>query len=204
MLIIELCKYPTPGQVKTRLIPTIGAEAAADLQRKMSRYVFSEINKAAAITGASIEICYDCATEADFKNLFGDKPEFVKQSNGDLGDRINNAFLRAFALGYKKVLLTGSDCPCVSSDILIHAFNSLSTSEAVVGPTLDGGYYLLGLTKSMPFLFENMPWSTEVVFEMTIERLKKRKISYSILKAGWDVDRPEDIYRFETLMKKGI
>jgi rSAM/selenodomain-associated transferase 1 len=195
--IIELCKYPSPGLVKTRLVPILGTDGAADLQRRMALFVFSEVKKAADLTLASVEICYDGADRAAFREMFGSAPDLHRQDMGDLGKRINSAFTRAFKLGACRALLTGSDCPCVTAAVLCEALDSLCTHDAVIGPAADGGYYLIGLTKPMPFLFENMPWSTDAVFEETVLRFQKNAVSFHILEKGWDVDLPEDIHLFE-------
>jgi rSAM/selenodomain-associated transferase 1 len=200
--IIELCKYPSPGLVKTRLIPVLGQNGAALLQERMARFVFSEIAKAASHTRSSIEICYLGADETSFRELFGDKAEFYPQDEGDLGHRILRAFVRACELGARRALLTGSDCPCVTAELLCEALDSLYTHDAVIGPAGDGGYYLIGLTEPMPFLFENMPWSTDAVFEETVSRFKNNGVSFHVLEKGWDVDRPEDVHLFEELEKR--
>ena len=112
---------------------------------------------------------------------------------------MSQAVEMAFIHGAKKVILLGCDCPQISKDSVIFAFTALNRCDVVLGPTDDGGYYLLGLKEGHPFLFRNIPWSTGEVFEKTLNILKFQTLSYISLDALSDVDTLEDFNRVRHL-----
>ena len=109
--LILFCKYPTPGEVKTRLIPAIGAEGAADLQRSLILRTLAELRTAAEPSKTPIEIRYAGATAAQFTAFLGDGLRFAAQGAGDLGERMSHAFRSAFDAGVSKAVLVGADIP---------------------------------------------------------------------------------------------
>lgn len=121
------------------------------------------------------------------------KEDFNKevQAIGDLGDRMKAAFTKAFKTN-DQVIIIGSDCASLTTEIVIQGFKALENHDYVLGPAMDGGYYLLGMKKYTPELFENMPWSTEKVAEITIDRIKAKGKSYFLLPELSDIDFEED------------
>ena len=122
--------------------------------------------------------------------------QFKRQSNGDLGDRMRNAFFDAFHDGMDKVIIIGTDCPQISPLILTDAINGLDRADLVLGPAHDGGYYLIGQKRTNSFLFTDIPWGTEMVLEKTIESATQHNLNITKLEPLHDIDRPEDIHHF--------
>ncbi len=125
--------------------------------------------------------------------------EYIGQTMGDLGERMFRAVEAGFSRGAKKIVLLGCDCPQISKDSLISSFTALDRCDVVLGPTDDGGYYLLGLKKSHASLFRDIPWSTGKEFEKTLNILKFQTLSYISLNAFSDVDTQDDFNRVRHL-----
>lgn len=124
-----------------------------------------------------------------------DQPGFEKrkQQGDDLGERMSNAFTSCFNSGFKKVLIIGSDCYQLSSETVLGAIKSLDNCEAVLGPTFDGGYYLLGMNRLIPQVFAGKAWSTDTVALDTINDLEKLNVSFRLIEKLHDVDEPGDL-----------
>ena len=120
------------------------------------------------------------------------------QEGRDLGARMNNAFISTFEKGYESVVIIGTDCPQLNAGIIINAFAYLNDHDVVIGPSADGGYYLLGMSQHYSALFENIEWSTETVFHNTINICKNNSFSYSLLPVLHDVDEEKDLIYLET------
>lgn len=186
-------KNPIAGKVKTRLGNDIGHDKAVEYYQKL----LTITREAANNTQADKWLWY-----GDFINSGDAWPEtdFTKklQAGNDLGARMKHAFQEAFAQGYRKVCIIGSDCPEMSAEIVEQAFFELEKNDAVIGPANDGGYYLLGMKKLLP-IFDNIQWSTETVLTDTIGRLQKLQYSIYILKELTDLDTVEDLKLFPEL-----
>ena len=115
------------------------------------------------------------------------------QKGQDLGDKMKNAFEELFENGFEKITVIGSDCYELTSQILTDSFNFLDTSEIVIGPATDGGYYLLGMHSPFKNLFENIAWSRENVFAETKKKIEQNNFSLYVLPALNDVDEEKDI-----------
>jgi rSAM/selenodomain-associated transferase 2 len=124
--------------------------------------------------------------------LGGDR-QYIEQGEGDLGHRMERAFQENFEKKCRRVVLVGTDCPQLTAFHVKDAFIALETFDVVIGPSEDGGYYLIGLSRAFPELFFSMEWGTENVFEKTMERAKKRNLSVFVLGRLSDVDTPEDL-----------
>lgn len=187
-------KNPVAGKVKTRLARTVG-----DAEALRIYHILLEKTRAAALEApVNRQLWYSDQVEtADAwpEQLF-DKQV---QSGADLGERMGNAFRAAFAQGAEKVAIIGSDCPTLSGDILAQAFAALDTQEAAIGPTPDGGYYLLALRRFEPTLFENISWSTETVFDETIHAAEKAGLRVAQLPQLSDIDTEADWRQYEAL-----
>jgi rSAM/selenodomain-associated transferase 1 len=115
------------------------------------------------------------------------------QVGADLGERMFFAIAQAFRRGFQRVVLVGADCPGVSTDILAQAFQALQDNDLVLGPTMDGGYYLIGLSRPLPALFDDMPWGGDQVLAQTMAVARRAGLQPALLACLADVDRPEDL-----------
>jgi rSAM/selenodomain-associated transferase 2/rSAM/selenodomain-associated transferase 1 len=196
-MLIVFTRYPMPGKVKTRLIPELGAERAADIHREMTKHLLSVAKDLAEENTLSVEIHFAGGNRKLMSEEFGTDLPYVRQSAGDLGHRMHASISRAFRKGMERVVLIGTDCPGIDREILLEAFEKLKIHDCVFGPAYDGGYYLIGLTKPAPALFEKIPWGDESALKKTIEIVRTQKLRYDRLKMLHDVDRPEDLKAWE-------
>ena len=181
-------KNPIPGKTKTRLAASVGNERALVMYDRLQRYTRDQ---AAALEGVTLYLHYsDHVPEEDLWPA----DRFLKlvQRGEGLGQRMEAAFQHAFARGHERVCIIGSDCPGVTTELLGRAFAALETEEVVLGPALDGGYYLLGLRHLHPTLFRDMEWSTERVAEETLARAGAQGLGVGQLEVLRDVDHLED------------
>ena len=189
--LIILTRYPEPGKAKTRLIPALGAAGAAALHRQMAEYTVSQ---ARLLQGdVEIEVRFAGGDRTQMQGWLGEDLRCCPQSGGDLGDRIIHAFQSAFDRGAKFVVAIGTDCPDLDAPLLTLAFQKLITHDLVIGSALDGGYYLIGLGYPIPDLFQNITWSTSIVYQQTIAIAEKLQLQVATLPMLSDVDRPEDL-----------
>lgn len=208
--LIIFTRYPEPGKTKTRLIPLLGEQGAADLQRRMTEHLITKIRNLCPSRSLSIEIHYEGGDETRMQNWLG--PEFVyhRQHPGNIGRRMRLAFDDVFQAGIEAAVMIGSDIPGITPDILREAFDNLGTHDLVFGPAGDGGYYLVGTniaswSKSDPILFEDMPWGSAAVLSKTLETATQLGLSHILLEKLDDVDRPEnlDVWYRETRSAPG-
>lgn len=201
-LLILFTRLPKPGLTKTRLIPALGAKGAADLQRRMTVHTLNRAQSAARRHGFALEVHYTGGERADFEQWLGADLEYRPQAPGDLGARMSQAFASAFERGFRSVVLIGTDCPQLDGNILGEAFSSLESKDLVFGPARDGGYYLIGLRRPSPELFDGVAWGTETVFEETLSKAKDAGCSYCQLEMLSDIDRPEDVAIWTAISKQ--
>jgi uncharacterized protein len=187
-LLIIFTRYPIPGQAKTRLIPALGPDGAADLQRRMTRQTIDTAQQ----TAHPIQIQFCGGTIAQMSTWLGDH-DYQPQGEGDLGDRMDRAFDQGFKSGHDRVVIIGTDCPGIDRTILNQAFTALESQDLVLGPAADGGYYLIGLRRRIPELFSAIAWSTETVRAKTLEIAMALNLTYALLPERSDIDRPEDL-----------
>ena len=155
--ILLFVKYPQPGRVKTRIAATVGADAATAIYKELVARVWAQLPADAAIT-----VCYDPAERGEeVRAWLPGAALYEAQAAGDLGVRLRVAVGSAFANGAAKVAVIGSDCVDITTAIFAETWQRLDHAEVVLGPTDDGGYYLIALRRPMPVLFENIRWSTE-------------------------------------------
>ena len=184
-LIIDFVKNIKLGKVKTRLAKTIGNQAAFE--------VYSELVK---ITEQATK-----ETIADKRIYFSDTIVETKwgthfkatQEGIDLGERMKNAFNKGFADGYERIVLIGSDLPDINASHLKAGLQALKQNEVVFGPAIDGGYYLIGMTKMNDPVFDNKPWSQPNLLKLTLSELEQKNISYTLLEALNDIDTFKDL-----------
>jgi rSAM/selenodomain-associated transferase 2/rSAM/selenodomain-associated transferase 1 len=191
-------RYPGPGSAKTRLIPALGREGAADLQRQMTEHVLGEVRKLLSIHPASIRVCFDGGGEEQMKAWLGPEWRYLPQGSGDLGQRMAAAFERAFREGSERVVLIGTDVPDLTAPVLYRAFRALESGDLVLGPAEDGGYYLIGLDRSAwerapTRLFSGVTWGTSAVLDQTLRIADGLGLSPTLTARLADVDLPGDL-----------
>jgi uncharacterized protein len=197
--VIVFTRYPEPGKTKTRLTPELGAEGAAELQRKMAEHAIIRVRELSKIRPISIEVRYQGGNLSLMRQWLGSEILYREQEGADLGEKMLTAFVEAFRNGAERILLIGTDCPGISAPILEKAFEELDQSDLALGPAADGGYYLIGLKKVYPELFVNVPWGTETVLERTLEIARLRGLSAGLVDRLHDVDRPEDLHIWRSI-----
>jgi rSAM/selenodomain-associated transferase 1 len=186
-------KAPIAGQTKTRLIPMLGAEGAARLQRALLRRALATAF-GAGLGPVSLWCAPDC-THAEFRYCreeFG--VQLLPQWGADLGMRMFRAVTELCVR--RHLLLIGTDCPALTSGELRTAAKALTEgNDAVLIPAEDGGYVLIGLRRPVIEPFADIPWGSENVLSITRERLRRAGLTWQELPSSWDVDRPEDLER---------
>lgn len=187
-LLLVFVKNPQPGRVKTRLAATVGDQEALRIYLKL-------LERTRAITlplSADKMVCYTPEVVANdlWDNEYYQK---TKQSEGDLGERMQLAFAQGFAQGYQHICIIGSDCYELSSAVIEQAFEQLATNDVVIGPSTDGGYYLLGMNRLHPALFTNKTWSTASVGPATMRDLAALQLRGYELPTLTDVDEEDDL-----------
>jgi rSAM/selenodomain-associated transferase 1 len=190
--ILFFVKYPSPGKVKTRLAGYVGEEMALGLYKCFVKDLMNTLS----MVNADLLICYRPEVSIDrMKEWLGSENEYVIQEGSSLGERMKNCFVNSFKKGYKTSLVIGSDSPDLSIDIIESAFKSLEESDVVIGPSIDGGYYLIGFNESsfLGDVFENIKWSTDSVFEESMNVFKKNNYKVCRLSGWYDVDTLKDL-----------
>jgi rSAM/selenodomain-associated transferase 1 len=196
-VLIIFIKYPAAGMVKSRLALDLGEKRAAEIYRQLAETVVANVTPRPAENAYDVILC--CAPDAAeqaFKEWFPCHGLFSPQQGSDLGERMSNAFLHAFDIGYTKALLIGSDCPDLSPEILAQGFALLDAHNIVLGPAHDGGYYLIGLRRLEPGLFCGMDWGTERVLQQTLDKISDAGLTVALLPQLRDIDRIEDFRHY--------
>ena len=187
-LLIIFYRNPQVGKVKTRLAATVGDQKALDVFRQLSLHIKS-------ITENLPQ--HKIVFYSDFMDLIDMWPNahYLKalQQGEGLGERMKAAFDAAFETGYTSVCIIGTDCYELTSEIIGRGFDALNTADVVIGPARDGGYYLLGMNRLYPAVFEHKQWSTDTVFRDTIRDFDLLGLKYVILPVLSDVDKEDDL-----------
>ncbi len=191
--VVIFTRYPEPGKTKTRLIPVLGAAAAAALHRRMTERTVTTVMNLAQKKALDMYVCYEGGSQMLMSRWLGQRVPLFRQGQGDLGKRMLTAFEESFRAGAERVVLIGTDLPGLSGNIIESAFDELGRHDVVLGPTDDGGYYLIALKVPQPGLFEYMTWGTGTVLSETMERTRNLRLSTALVQPLHDVDRPEDI-----------
>jgi rSAM/selenodomain-associated transferase 1/rSAM/selenodomain-associated transferase 2 len=199
--LIVFTRYPVPGSTKTRLIPALGVEGAADLQRQMTEHTLDTM-RPLVDEGIGVQVHFDGGEAEEMAQWLGTELDLASQGEGDLGDRMGRAFTGSFKEGLKKVVIVGTDCPSLGTSDVKEAFKLLEENTLVLGPATDGGYYLIGIRSDAPgwlykLVFENIPWGTDQVFNSTVNALAETGLDLGLLDEKADVDEPEDLVHWE-------
>jgi len=203
---VVLAREPEEGKVKSRLNSDLSTHDTFELYQA---FVLDTLQLALSTeVGHLFVACLANGPKTHLNELIknlsvelkGKKRESLKeklvlidQKGNHLGERLNETFRHVFKEGYEKVVVIGIDSPSLPRKSLEHAFKVLHKKDVVLGPTLDGSYYLIGLKKPCPKLFENIPWDTGGVYKETVERLKKLGLAWEELELWYDVDTADDL-----------
>lgn len=185
-------KYPEPGNVKTRLAASIGDEKAAAVYRLFAETCLQRFHSVRDTD--CIVYCTPAEEKERIAVWLGDENLYRIQSNGDLGERLTHGFQECLAQ-YHKVIALGTDSPDLPVAYVEEALASLEDHDAVVGPCDDGGYYLIGMKREFPFLFEEIEWSTNQVLYQTLMKAKEHQVSFDILPGWYDVDTEDELQK---------
>lgn len=191
--LIIFTRYPEIGLVKTRLIPLLGPEGAAQLHCRLVAHTLAWASGVSAEHSVGVEVHFNGGDRSQMAELFGDHLCYVHQAPGDLGAKMAVATSSA----NQPTVVIGTDCPDLNAESLLRAFQALELADLVLGPANDGGYYLIGLTKPQPMLFCDIPWGSDRVCRLTQRIAKDQGLSVHLLDVLHDVDRPEDVERLE-------
>lgn len=186
-------RHPELGKVKTRLAKGVGEQKALQIYQSL----IAHTQQVASSSNVQCFVFYAQELVAD--DLWH-TPPFIKfaQQGKDLGERMANAFATVFAQGYEHACIIGSDCPIIEKEHIQQAFSQLHRHQVVIGPSQDGGYYLLGLSQPQSSLFQHIEWSTSSVFQRTLSIAQSLSLSIHILPTLFDIDTQED---WETYMQ---
>ena len=190
--LIVFVKNPVAGQVKTRVAASVGHAKAVEVYQYLLAHTQAVTQN--LHPHINLNVYYgDFINETDlWEDTFYHK---FLQKGDDLGARMKNAFDEQFARGAKRVVIVGSDCLEINALHIHQAFEALQDTSVVIGPALDGGYYLLGMNEKFDFVFENKPWSQPYLLEDTIAELEELHINYQCLETLTDIDTWEDFQR---------
>lgn len=191
-VVLLFVKAPVRGQVKSRLAAAVGEEAAVALYEN---FIFDTLEQMER-TGYPIRIfVYPADAIEVVSSWLGKEHVCLPQTGNDLGERMEQALEHAFSEGWGRAVLIGSDLPDLPAEIINGAFTALETSDAVIGPAADGGYYLIGFNREgLPrHVFHNIEWSTETVFRETTDLLRAARLRVHVLPQWHDVDTIDDL-----------
>jgi len=190
--ILFFVKFPEPGQVKRRLAASLGARVATELY---STFVLDALATLDTCGASLLVSFYPPEAEKSIVAWLGSHYSYLAQRGADLGQRMKNGFIDAFDRGFQQVIIVGSDIPDLPRNVIEGAFESLQTEDAVLGPSFDGGYYLIGFKCDtfQPQAFEGIVWGTETVYQSTIDLLRNKGLSLHTLPTWNDIDTVNDL-----------
>ncbi|MGI8602033.1 MAG: TIGR04282 family arsenosugar biosynthesis glycosyltransferase [Verrucomicrobiales bacterium] len=206
-LVVVLVKFPEPGRVKSRLAASIGAQAAVAVYRRLVGHTLDALSE----TDCTVWIYGDPADqlggiEAWLLGLSESQQlprgtEYIAQAPGDLGQKLDHVFRRAFSREFRQVIAIGTDCAGIGSGHISAAGLALDRVDAVFGPALDGGYYLIGLRQVAPTLFQNIPWSSPETLSASLRAAADAGLAVHLLESLRDIDTEADLQAEPWLMK---
>jgi len=190
--VLFFVKYPVQDKVKTRLAAELGEEVVVELYKNFVLDTLSTIRR----LNVPFRICFHPESAGDkMKGWLGEQYAYMAQEGSNLGQRMKNALAQTFKENFSRAILVGSDSPDLPAVFLMQALQSLESHHAVIGPSSDGGYYLIGFSKAhfLPDAFDGISWSTENVFQQTLDVLEGHSSNVHILPQWFDVDTPVDL-----------
>lgn len=188
---MAILKAPRSGYVKTRLGRQVGFDQATRIYRVMAERQLRSVPE-----NFRIEVHYaPRGARSEMRDWLGANYHYCAQAGGDLGQRLARAFERGFRRGAKEIIAIGADCPGLDGACLIEAARRLRKADVVLGPAADGGYYLIGLRRPAPQLFESIAWSSADVLRQTLDRVAELGLSSALLTVKEDIDDLESLRR---------
>lgn len=195
--LIIFAKAPIAGQVKTRLCPPLTPDEAATLH---GSFVLDTLERTKTAVGKlTLQMdrflaCAPSSTHVFFKIMEERQGvKLIDQIGDDLGARMHEAVKTMFGRGYRRTVIIGTDVPTLPLDHYKQALTSLEDHDVILGPARDGGYYLIGITKAVPELFTDIPWSTDQVLKLTQEKAAMLGLKTALIQPCRDVDTPDDL-----------
>jgi len=182
------------------MIPHLGEKGAADLQSKMTQLTTARALQYSNEHNCTLEIFYYGGSLYNMQKWLGNSFSYHEQPEGNLGHKMADALSRHLGTG-KSIILVGSDCPEIDTNIFRQGFNALLKYDIVIGPSFDGGYYLIGVSGSLPlatlnYLFSEINWGSSQVLHQTLKKAEQANLKYQLLKKLHDIDTPEDLRYF--------
>jgi len=199
--LIIFTRYPEPGKTKTRLIPALGSIGAANLQQQMTEHTVFQARELQKANDISVEVRFAGGSLQLMQDWLGSTLVYQSQGEGDLGGRMARSLADAFQKSAEQVIIIGTDCPSLTNQMMATAFQKLQIVDLVLGPAMDGGYYLIGLRRLIPELFANIDWGTSQVLQQTMSIAEKSQVSHLSLPVLADVDRPEDLSIWQQVLQ---
>jgi rSAM/selenodomain-associated transferase 1 len=189
--LIIFTKAPIPGEVKTRLCPPLVPDEAATLHGSLVLDVLERTR----LSGIDRYVAGAPAADHVFFKILEARHDvkLLSQQGADLGARMQHAFSAVLDYGYQKAVLIGTDVPVLSGSLVSEAFALLESHDVVLGPALDGGYYLIGLTRLVPDLFMDMAWSSDRICAVTQDRARSLGLRVALLPSHRDLDTVDDV-----------
>jgi hypothetical protein len=192
-VLIVVAKAAVPGQTKTRLCPPFSPEEAAELYRCL---LADTLTRVAELEATGLTVAFAPASAEDhFRNLVPPSFRLVAQQGADLGERLSNALAHHLDAGYERAVIMNSDGPTLPLTCLEEAFSELDRADVTLGPSHDGGYYLIGMKRPHPALFQGIEWSTERVTAQTLAVSQALGLRTHLLPEWYDVDVERDLDR---------
>ncbi len=197
--LLVIAKRPHPGQTKTRLTPSLSAGQASQLYECFLR---DTLDLARAVRDVTRFILYTPTCESAYFAKLAPDFALLAQTGGNLGERLDNAIVHCLNNGFRQVVIMNSDGPTLPAAHVAQAFTLLNKSEAVFGPSEDGGYYLVGLTRPQPRLLREVQMSTPAVLQDTLTLAREEGVPVSLLPRWYDVDTISDLERLALELRK--
>jgi rSAM/selenodomain-associated transferase 1 len=190
--LVIFARMPRPGEVKTRLGQALGMERAAELYKSFAEHAFT-IGRTMREKGSAVYVSYNPgAHREDMIAWVGREVHLVPQEGKTLGDRMHNAFDITFSEGSARTVIIGTDVPELNVQTIEQAFHTLDSNDVVLGPSTDGGYYLIGMKPPTKEVFEGIRWSSADVFSGTLLHIHRLNLSLAQLPVLADIDTMQD------------
>lgn len=199
--LLVVAKQPVPGRAKTRLCPPLSPIQAAELYECFLRDTLDVMRR---VPNVQRVVCYLPDEAREYFSRLAPDMEQTRQRGESLGERLDHLLTAALAGGSARAAVIGSDSPNLPEDYVARAFDQLSEADVVLGPTQDGGYYLIGMKQPQPLLLRQVQMSTSHVLADTLALAQALDLSVSLLPAWYDIDTIEDLYRLECEINKKI
>ncbi len=191
--LVVFARAPRAGGTKTRLIPALGPAGAAELHRRFLLDTLANLRHLDADLIVSAAEAGDAESMRSLAGGVSPEAQLIVQSGADLGERIVHCFDQLLSRGHPSAVAVGSDSPSLPSELVGRALRFSAERDLVLGPSLDGGYYLIGLRAAIPALFAGIEWSSSTVLCDTLQRARELRLSVALLEPWYDVDTPDDL-----------